>query len=294
MKYDLTPQMQPLVVGDCLEVMRGMPDKCVDLVFCSPPYESARTYGVNFKLKGDDWIVWAVERYLECVRICRGLVAWVVEGQTRNFRWSATPAILMARLHRKGVHLRKPPAFHRVGIPGSGGPDWLRNDYEFIVCGTSGGKLPWSCNTACGSPPKFAPGGDCTNRKVNGDRIRYPGRIHQDGIRGEKRSGAPRYKPPAIANPGNVINCGAAGGGNIGSKLAHENEAPFPEALAEFFIRSFCPPGGIVADPFVGSGTVPAVAEMHGRKWWGCDIRGTQIELTQRRIAEVQAKEAPA
>ena len=78
-------------VGDCLELLRKMPDNSVDLVFCSPPYEAARTYGIGFSLKGQDWVDWAVERYVESVRVCKGLVCWVVEGQTRQFRWSATP-----------------------------------------------------------------------------------------------------------------------------------------------------------------------------------------------------------
>jgi hypothetical protein len=43
----------------------------------------------------------------------------------------------MAALHEAGFKLRKPPIFQRVGIPGSGGPDWLRNDYEFVVCGVA-------------------------------------------------------------------------------------------------------------------------------------------------------------
>src|SRR6478609_4781751 len=116
---------------DCLDWMKGQPDNSVDLVFGSPPYEAARTYGIGFKLRGQEWVDWMVERIVEMVRICKGLVAMVVEGQTRKFRWSAAPALLMADLHRRGVHLRKPPAFHRVGIPGSGGPDFLRNDYEF-------------------------------------------------------------------------------------------------------------------------------------------------------------------
>ena len=128
--------------ADCLEYMRRLPEDSVDLVFGSPPYEAARTYGIDFTLKGQAWVDWMVARMLEMVRVSRGLVAMVVEGQTRQFRWSAAPALLMADLHRAGVHLRKPPIFHRVGIPGSGGPDWLRNDFEFIVCCTSGGKLP--------------------------------------------------------------------------------------------------------------------------------------------------------
>lgn len=277
--------MNTLAVSDCLNI--PLDDKSVDLVFCSPPYEAARTYNIDFKLKGQDWVDWAVPRFIECQRVCRGLVAWVIEGQTRKFRWSATPALFMADLHRAGVKLRKPPAYNRVGIPGSGGPDWLRNDYEFIVC-ASDGKLPWSDNKAMGSPCKWPIGGAMSNRTVDGQRrnAKTGSRLHTkrdaNGMRQQT------YRAPKIANPGNIIEC-KVGGGQMGSQLAHENEAPFPESLAEFFIRSFCPPDGTVCDPFSGSGTTAAVAKRLGRNFAAFDIRETQIELTGRRLAEVGA-----
>lgn len=256
--------------GDCLDVLRSMEDDSVDLTLCSPPYENARSYGVGFDLKGQDWVDWSVARYVECVRVSRGLVAWVVEGRTSDFRWTATPALLMADLHRAGVRLRKPPIYQRVGIPGSGGPDWLRNDYETIIC-ASKGRLPWSDNTACGEPPKYAAGGN-------------PSHHAKDG----RVSGKP-YKPPAISNPGNVIKC-HGGGGHMGSSLAAENEAAYPEKLAEFFVRSFCPPGGTVLDIFSGSGTTLAVAIRHGRKAIGVDVRGSQVELSGRRVVEARQR----
>jgi len=294
-----------IICGDCLEVMKGFPDNLADLVFCSPPYGPARTYGIDFKLKGQAWVDWALERYVECLRVSKGLVAWVVEGSTKNFRYSATPILLMADLHRAGVHLRKPPAFHRVGIPGSGGPDWLRNDYEFIICATSGGKLPWSDNTAMGEPCKYATGGKLSYRNKEGVRANHRRGYHSGGSTQKKHEQQAR---PKIANPGNVIQqlytanevaalleqqgnvikCNV-GGGTMGSKLAHENEAPFPEKLAEFFVRSFCPPGGIVLDPFSGSGTTLATAEKTGRKWIGIDIRESQVELSNKRIKEARA-----
>ena len=308
-------EIDKIYCGDCLDIMKDMDDNSVDLVFTSPPYEDARTYGIDFKLKGQLWVDWAAERFIECVRVSRGLVAWVVEGKTKQFRWTATPALLMADLHRAGVKLRKPPAFYRIGIPGSGGPDWLRNDYEFIVC-ASKGKLPWSDNTACGHPPKWAPGGEMSHRLSDGtcvnqwgESIKHPcGPRKQDGSRGTyerpshkiaTKQGSPmrkngereqqEYLPPTKANPGNVIKC-KVGGGLMGSKLAHENEAPFPEALAEKFILSFCPPDGIVADPFSGSGTSAAVAYKQNRHYIAIDIRESQVELTRKRLAAEKDK----
>jgi hypothetical protein len=306
-----------IITGDCLEVMRRMEPASVDLVFTSPPYEAARTYGIDFTLKGQEFVDWCVERYLECLRVCKGLVAWVIEGQTRSYRYSAAPILLMADLHRKGVHLRKPPIFSRVGIAGSGGPDWLRNDYEFIVCATSGGRLPWSDNVAMGHKPKWAPGGAMSHRVSNGARVNQWGHPIDSGAtvtldggkvrsRGKRPSHqlAPNHKqhtktrangvkevqtyiPPTLANPGNVIRC-KVGGGLMGSKLCHENEAPFPESLAEFFIRSFCPPNGTVLDCFSGSGTTVSVAKRLNRNGIGIDIRESQCDLARRRLATVQ------
>ena len=313
----LPANLHPVVIaqGDVLRL--PLPDKSVDLVFCSPPYEAARTYGIGFNLRGQAWVDFAVAGFVECLRVCRGLVAWVVEGQTRNFRYSATPALLMADLHRRGVHLRKPPIYRRVGIPGSGGPDFLRNDYEFIVCAGPGGKLSWSSNTAMGHAPKWAPGGAMSNRHADGRRINAH-LSKRDGFgftsgsgRGRKANGDPKkprefngrtpsqtqranggdgngsYVPPVKANPGNVITLNV-GGGVMGDDLCHENEAPFAEALAEFFIRSFCPPAGIVLDPFSGSGTTAAVALTHGRRAIAIDIRESQCELTRRRVKAAQ------
>jgi len=310
-----------IILGDCLEVMRRLPDRCVDLVFTSPPYEDVRTYSEGFNLRGQEWVDWAVKRFLESLRICGGIVAWVVDSRTKNYRWSGTPHLLAADLIRAGVNLRHDCFFHRVGIPGSGGPDYFRNDCEFIIVATGAkGKLPWSDNTACGHPPKWAPGGEMSHRLSDGSRVNQWGGTERDvcerGKNGKRKNPCRKshkfvkvhtktlrrqgndtveeqnYIPPIKANPGNIIKCNV-GGGQMGSKLAHDNEAPFPESLADRFIRSFCPPGGIVLDPFAGSGTVAAVAIKTGRKYFCIDTRQSQIELIKRRIAEANGTEYP-
>lgn len=101
----------------------------------------------------------------------------------------------------------------------------------------------------------------------------------RDTERGEK------YVMPKISNPGNVVRA-RVGGGQMGSRLCHEGEAPYPEALVEFFALSFCPPGGIILDPFSGSGTTAAMSIRHGRRFVGCDLRPSQVDLCKRRLAE--------
>ena len=306
-----------LYCGDMLDILKDHPDKSVDLCFCSPPYENARTYGMEFKLKNEAFIEWCKPRFMECLRVTNGLVCWVINNKTRQFRSSCVVECLVADLHRAGVRFRKTQVFHRVGIPGSGGKDYMRDDWEFILVAQGfKGPLPWSENTACGHKPKWAPGGEMSHRLSNGDRRNeWGGTGHSTGGEGRNPDGTHKtrkskkeklalgakvhtkngddgmmeqvYLPPKIANPGNVWKC-KVGGGLMGSPLAHENEAPFPESLAEKFVLSFCRPGGIVLDPFCGSGTTGSVAIKHGRRFMGIDIRESQIELTNRRLDGVQ------
>jgi len=255
-------------VGDCISI--PMADNSVDLVFGSPPYEDARTYGIDYGLKGNDWVEWCLPRMKECLRISKGLVAWVLTGRTKNYEYSCTPEKLIAALSDADwCTVRKPCIYKRQGIPGTGGPDWFRADYETIVCITKGGKLRWSNNTACGKKTTKRPDRMATNRNTNGTR--------KQAI----------YKDPERSNPGDIVDCGNAGSSmGSGRLFAAQNEAPFPESLAERFVLSFCPPGGVVFDPFLGSGTTAAVCLASGRKASGMDIRQSQIDLTIDRLAK--------
>lgn len=64
---------------------------------------------------------------------------------------------------------------------------------------------------------------------------------------------------PKGKNPGDVWSI------NL-QPLSLPHFAPFPEELVERCIKLGCPPGGVVLDPFAGSGTVGKVARALGRK----------------------------
>jgi DNA modification methylase len=61
--------------------------------------------------------------------------------------------------------------------------------------------------------------------------------------------------------------------------------AVFPEILVETPIKAGCPPGGIVLDPFMGSGTTAVVAERLGRNYLGIELNPEYAGMAERRIA---------
>jgi adenine-specific DNA-methyltransferase len=63
-----------------------------------------------------------------------------------------------------------------------------------------------------------------------------------------------------------------------------------PEKLIERIIESSCPPDGVVADFFVGSGTTAAVAERLGRGWIVSDLGKPACMITRKRMIDQEAK----
>jgi len=60
--------------------------------------------------------------------------------------------------------------------------------------------------------------------------------------------------------------------------------ATFPEKLVEPCILAGCPPGGVVLDPFLGSGTTGAVALRLGRAFIGIELNSEYMTMAERRI----------
>ncbi len=66
--------------------------------------------------------------------------------------------------------------------------------------------------------------------------------------------------------------------------------ATFPTALIEPCILAGCPEGGWVLDPFNGSGTSGYVALKNNRNYIGIELNPSYIELTHKRLSELQMK----
>ena len=63
--------------------------------------------------------------------------------------------------------------------------------------------------------------------------------------------------------------------------------AIFPQALLDIPIRFGCPKGGLVLDPFIGSGTTAVVAKKLGKNYLGIELNEKYIKIAEARIKAV-------
>ena len=70
-----------------------------------------------------------------------------------------------------------------------------------------------------------------------------------------------------------------------------EHFAMYPEKLIEPCILAGSPKGGIVLDPFFGSGTTGAVSKRLGRQYIGIDINPKYCGLAEQRISKIKVQE---
>jgi site-specific DNA-methyltransferase (adenine-specific) len=68
------------------------------------------------------------------------------------------------------------------------------------------------------------------------------------------------------------------------SKFRDAHFAVFPEKLVENCVQAGSPPGGLVLDPFLGSGTTALVAQRLGRSYLGIDCSPEYCRMAQERL----------
>jgi len=257
-----------LIQADCLAWMRKEPDNCVALVFGSPPYaeKGERYEDHTARWKTADWIDWMLDITAEAVRLSRGYVLWVANGAVKQGRYLPACEGLVWKAHDRGIICERPCIWHKNAPPNR--RDWFGNDWEYVLAfkhQARGNPFDWE---AVAESPRYTSGGHFRQRDANGRRRR-----------------GSEYPKNSLARPRDVVRV-TVGGGHLGHPLAHENEAPFPEKLADYFVRSCCPPEGVVLDPFMGSGTTGAAALKSGRRFIGIDNRQSQVGLARRRLAD--------
>ncbi len=68
----------------------------------------------------------------------------------------------------------------------------------------------------------------------------------------------------------------------------------FDPVLTELCYRWFCPPGGLILDPFAGGSVRGIVASVLGYKYEGFELRAEQVAANRRQAADICPENSPA
>lgn len=250
-----------LMLGDCLDLMRDIPDASVDLTVTSPPYDNLRSYNGTL----NDWTEakWkAIIAGLHRVTKQGGVCVWIVGDATINGSETGTSFKQALFAMECGFRLHDTMIWNKPNVfPKPSNRYEQSHEYMFI----------WSK----GKPHVFAGIRDKKNvgfgRKLSGNKTDIDGAsvpLHGTG--------------KTVAEYGlrfNVWDVMTANG-----KKEHSHPAPFPEALARDHILSWSAEGDIVFDPFLGSGTTGKMAVLNGRNFIGIERDEGYFKIAEDRI----------
>ena len=258
-----------LYQGDCLEVMKDIPDESIDLTVTSPPYDNLRTYNGNIEQWNFDKFK-GIAKELYRVMKDGGVIVWVVSDETVN--GSETLSSFKQALYFKELGFSvETMIWERQTFTATVALRYRYGQvFEYMFIFVKGNK-PKTFN-----PIKDRPNSS-SNRKKTGTVRQSDGTTKPISSIGKK-----------INDFGQRFNIW-----KINTEMSNKNRfhpAQFPEQLANDHVISWSNPGDIVFDPFMGSGTTGKVALLNGRNFIGIELDEGYFEIAQNRIEEAANK----
>lgn len=254
--------MIQLLQGNCLELMKKLPEASVDMVITSPPYDDLRTYDdkASFSFK-------ETAKSLASLLKTGGVIVWNVGDQCVN--GSETGTSFRQALYFMddcGLNLHDTMIWQKSNFSN---PSTTRYhqvfEYVFIL---SKGKpktfnpIKDRKNVSSGNIGSF--GENTVTQKDGSKKIRQRKIVEEYGMRH------------------NVWVTNTAGQEQTAKKYGHP--AMFSESFAHDHIVSWSNEGDLIFDPFMGSGTSGAVAKRLGRRYIGMEINEVYYEIAKNRI----------
>src|SRR5258708_1108942 len=249
------PGFDEVILGDCLDLMRSLPDGSVDLVVSSPPYNLGKEYESRQTLEN-----YLAEQNLvltECARLlsAKGSLFWQVGSFSRS-------GMLIP------LDIRVFPILEACGLLPRNRIVWARQHglhatrkfscrYETLL---------WFTKT--------------DRYTFNLDAIRVPQKYqNKKGWTGSRKGQLTCH--PDGKNPGDIW---------LFRNVKHNHEeqtihpCQFPEDMISRVVLATTDIGDVVFDPYLGAGTVAVVARDHGRRFLGSEIDPTYHAVCLRRL----------
>lgn len=241
-----------IIQGDCVEILKSLPNESIDLIFADPPYnlqlkkELSRPDNTKVNAVNDDWDKFSsfaeydkftYEWILECKRILKpnGTI-WIIGSYHNIFRVGKTIQDLGFWILNDIIWRKSNPMPNFKGTR-------FTNAHETLIWAAKGEKSKYKFNYNA-------------MKSLNGDiQMRSDWTL-----------------PICSGNERLKVN---------GNKV-HSTQKP--ETLLSRIILSSSDVGDIILDPFLGSGTTASVAKKYNRSWIGIEKDKRYLEEAKKRI----------
>lgn len=256
-----------LMLGDCLERMKEIPDGSVDLTVTSPPYDKLRDYNGNNALWNEG--VWkGVIQNLYRKTKDGGVVVWVVGDATVKGSETGTSFKQALWAMECGFNLHDTMIYQKNSYPFPPSNRYYQQfEYMFV----------FSKN-----PPKTF-NGIRQDTKWKKDSSQVSTTRNADGSTTKMKYS--KGKDTRLMDNVWPINTGYMRSTKY--KGAYKHSAIFPEELAFNHIKSWSNEGDIVFDPFTGSGTTGVAAKSLNRDFIGIELDEDYFKIAEDRINSV-------
>ncbi len=275
-----------IIEGDAYERLTQFPDDSIDCIVTSPPYYQQRDYSTAVQIGNEPtaelYIARLKEVFAQALRVLKPTgTLWLNlgdkydRGELLGLPWRVAFVLKdMGWLLRSDIIWHKPNA-----VPSS-----VRNrpttDHEYVFLFAKSPDYFYDIDSIREPHVTFGP-----DSKMKGGRNHF-GKADGTPESGKNGGNSNLHKGrwdqafhPKGRNRRTVWEIPL-------SKYRGAHFAVFPEKLVELCILAGCPEGGLVLDPFVGSGTTAVTAQRLGRHHVGIDSNPEYCALAQVRLSQ--------
>lgn len=312
--------MSKIICGDAAEALKSLPPESVNMCVTSPPYYGLRDYGesgqIGIEQTPDEYIARLVKVFDEVYRVLKkdgtlwlnigdsyagsgkgpmtlakgGKNESVFDMQNRVYevpkKWSGIkpkdligiPWLLAFALRERGWYLRSDIIWYKKNCLPESAKDRPTKTYEHIFLLAKSRQYYFDYRAIQEPIKEVSRERYKRGRSANSKYVGQQGitRVREDFSDFDQQFRRKRDVWEVSTN----------------TYKMDEHFAMFPERLIEPCILAGSAVGGVVLDPFFGSGTTGAVAKRFGREYIGIDLNARYLEKAKERIDKVVAETA--
>ncbi|MDR1321157.1 MAG: site-specific DNA-methyltransferase [Gracilibacteraceae bacterium] len=276
-----------IICGGATQTLRTLPDESVSCCVTSPPYYGLRDYGVKGQIGLEQTLDRYITRLTEVFRevgrvLARDGTLWIVIADSyAEKQLLGVPWRLAFALRDDGWYLRSAIIWHKPNALPESCRDRPTRSYEHIFLLSKSPQYYYDRQAV--AKPVAAGTHARMKRAVSNDHkyaAAVPGQRAQTLSKPRPSRAGREVKLADTRNLRDLWTCSA-------KSYRGAHFAAYPVELITPCVLAGCPPGGVVLDPFFGSGTTGEAALKLGRRYIGIDLNPGYCRLAEERLKGV-------